>query len=79
MDCSSRAPYSADLASSDFHLFGTLKGAIHGERFARCDGVMEEMKKWLRLQNSSGYKKRIDALVSPLRKVVKVYGDNAQK
>jgi hypothetical protein len=72
-------PYSANLASSDFHLFGSLKGAIRGKRFASYDRVMEEVKKWLRLQNSSRYKKRIDALVSPLRKAVKVYGDNVQK
>jgi len=42
-------PYNAELASSDFHLLGALKGAILGKRFASYDSVMEEMKKWLRL------------------------------
>jgi hypothetical protein len=72
-------PYSADLASSDFDFFGALKGAIRGKRFGSFDRVMEEVKKWLRLQNSGRYRKRIDALVSSLRKAVKVYGDNVQK
>ena len=51
----------------------------YGRKFASFDRVMEEVKNWLWLQNSSRHKKRIDALVSPLRKAVKVYGDNVQK
>jgi hypothetical protein len=33
-------PYSPKLASSDFHIFGALKGAIHGVKFETVDSVI---------------------------------------
>jgi histone-lysine N-methyltransferase SETMAR len=33
--------YSPDLAPSDFHLFGSLKGAVRGHLFADDDKVKE--------------------------------------
>ena len=33
--------YSSDLAPSDFHLFGPLKNALRGRRFAADDEVKE--------------------------------------
>jgi hypothetical protein len=50
MGSSSHTPYRSYLASSDFHLFGALKGAIRGERFASCDGVMEEVAETTKFQ-----------------------------
>lgn len=50
-------PYSLDLGRSDFHLFGALKDIIRGKRFGSNDGVTEEVKKRLRIQNSNGYQK----------------------
>jgi hypothetical protein len=50
--------YNTDLAHSNCHLFGALKDDI------RDDEVIEEAKKWLRVQNSNWCKKGTDALVS---------------
>jgi histone-lysine N-methyltransferase SETMAR len=37
-------PYSPDLAPSDYHLFGPLKGAIRGKRFEDDEEVIAEVK-----------------------------------
>jgi len=42
--------YSPDLAPSDFHLFGPLKNALRGRRFAADDEVKEAVHDWLRSQ-----------------------------
>ena len=42
--------YSPDLAPSDFHLFGHLKNALRGHRFAADDEVKEVVHDWLRSQ-----------------------------
>ena len=39
--------YSPDLAPSDFHLFGPLKNALRGRRFAADDEVKEAVHDWL--------------------------------
>jgi histone-lysine N-methyltransferase SETMAR len=72
-------PYSPDLAPSVFHLFGALKHAIHGKRFGSYDKVIEEVKKWLCVQDSDWYKTGIHALVSCWRKDVEVDGDYVEK
>jgi histone-lysine N-methyltransferase SETMAR len=38
-------PYSLDLASSDFHLFGLLKNHLGGKRFADDEEVETEVRK----------------------------------
>jgi hypothetical protein len=53
-------PQGPDLAPSDCHLFG----AIRGKRFASDDEVVQDVKKSLRVQNSHWYKKGIDDLAS---------------
>ena len=56
--------YSPDLAPSDFHLFGPLKNALRGRRFASDDEVKEAVHDWLRSQPqtffSNGIKKFTD-------------------
>jgi hypothetical protein len=54
-------PHSPDLAPSEFHLFEALKDVIHGKRFGSNDEEIEELKKWLCVQNSNWHKKGIDA------------------
>ena len=56
--------YSPDLTSSDFQLLGALKDALYGKGFGSDDKVIEEVMKWLQVQNSNWHKKGIDALVS---------------
>jgi len=55
-------PYIPDLAASGFHL-GALEGANCGKRFG-CDDEVIEVKKWLRVQKSTWYKKETDGHVS---------------
>jgi len=45
-------PYSSEIAPSDFHIFGVLTDAICGERFGSDAEVIEDVKKWLQVQNS---------------------------
>ena len=42
--------YSSDLAPSDYHLFGPLKGALKGRRFTSDEGVKEAVHEWLAAQ-----------------------------
>jgi histone-lysine N-methyltransferase SETMAR len=71
-------PYSPDLAPSDLHLFGALKDAIRGKKFG-SDEVIEEVKKWLRVQDSDWYNRGMHGLVSRWRKAVEVDGDYVEK
>jgi histone-lysine N-methyltransferase SETMAR len=41
-------PYSPDLASSNFHLFGPLKNRLGGKCFTDHEEVETEVRKWLR-------------------------------
>jgi hypothetical protein len=43
-------PYSPDLAPSDYHLFGPLKGALRGRRFTSDQEVKEAVHAWLAAQ-----------------------------
>jgi hypothetical protein len=40
-------PYRPDLASSDLHLFGVLKDAIHGTNIQTDDDVICTVRTWL--------------------------------
>jgi len=42
--------YSPDLAQSDYHIFGPLKNALRGRRFANDDEVKDAVHTWLRAQ-----------------------------
>jgi len=42
------SPYNPDLAPSDFHLFGPMKGHLRGHKFADYDEVMEAVQSWLK-------------------------------
>jgi len=48
--------HSPDLAPSDFHLFGPLKNALRGRRFADDDEVKEAVHDWLRNQPQNFFK-----------------------
>ena len=43
-------PYSSDLASSDCHLFGSLKEALRGRRFTSDQELKEVVRAWLAAQ-----------------------------
>jgi histone-lysine N-methyltransferase SETMAR len=55
-------PYSPELASSEFHLFGPLKSHLGGKSFAD-EQVETEVLKWLREQSIDSCAAGFDALV----------------
>jgi histone-lysine N-methyltransferase SETMAR len=57
-------PYSPDLAPSDFHLFGLLKGTLRGTMFEDYENVICAVRTWLREQEMSWYREGLYALVS---------------
>jgi hypothetical protein len=44
-------PYSPDLASSDFHLFGPLKHHLSADHFPDDETVKREVAAWFRQQH----------------------------
>jgi histone-lysine N-methyltransferase SETMAR len=77
--CSTIPPYSSDLAPSDFHLFGLLKGTLRGTRFEDDENVIREVRTWLREQEMSWYREGLHALVSRWRKAVDFDGAYVEK
>jgi hypothetical protein len=77
-DCSSPPSKETRCCSFRFPAPWGPQDAIRGERFGRDDEVIEELNKWLRVQNSNQYKE-IDAHVSGWRKAVQAYGEYVEK
>ena len=56
-------PYSPDLSPSDYHIFGPLKEALRGRRFASDEEVKEAVHTWLWEQPKSFFSAGIRKLV----------------
>ena len=77
---SSRAPcLQPDLAPSDFHLFGPLKNALRGRRFAADDEVKEAVHDWLRSQPQTFFSNGIEKLTDHWAKCIEKKGDCIEK
>jgi hypothetical protein len=63
-------PYSPDLAPSDFHLFGPMKGGLRGKQFPNTDAVIEAVKKCLSQTDSDFYRAGIQRLIERWRKCI---------
>jgi hypothetical protein len=48
-------PYSPDLVPSDFHLFGSLKVHIEGQKFQTDDELERSVLNWLHKQDKTFY------------------------
>ncbi|GBM78393.1 Mariner Mos1 transposase [Araneus ventricosus] len=57
------SPHSPDLASSDFHLFGSLKKHLAGRHFRTDAEVQEAVVKWLRALDPDFFYAGFDRLV----------------
>jgi hypothetical protein len=68
-------PYSPDLAPLDFHLFRSLKDALHGTHFEDYNSVIEAERKWLSRQDKGWYWQGIHALVPHWCKTIHIDGD----
>ena len=67
--------YSPDLAPSDFHLFGPLKNAPRGRRFAAHDEVKEVVHDWLCSQPQTFFSNSIKKLTNRWAKCIEKKGD----
>ena len=72
-------PYSPDLAPSDFHMFGPLKEALRGRRFATDEEVIDAVKKWLKMQPKNFFSNGIKQLVKRWERCVEVQGSYVVK
>jgi hypothetical protein len=71
-------PYSPDLIPSDYHVLGTLKGAMRGQRF-HSDEVKKEVHFWLRQQAKTfllEYRNLWKGLKSALQSTVTTWKNN---
>jgi len=71
--------YSPDLAPSDFYLFGPLKNALRGRRFAADDEVKEAVHDWLRSQPQTFFSKGIKKFTDRWAKCIEKKGDYIEK
>ena len=71
--------YSPDQAPSDFHLFGPLKNALRGRRFAADDEVKEVVHDWLRSQPQTFFSNGIKKLTDRWAKCIEKKGDYIDK
>jgi histone-lysine N-methyltransferase SETMAR len=69
------APYSPNLAPSDFHFFHTLKRTLEGRRFT----TNEDVEAAVRTHDTDFYQQRILKLMKRWDKCINVGGDYVQK
>jgi hypothetical protein len=69
------APYSLDLAPSDYHLFGPLKKFLAGQRFDAKTAV----QRWFHAQLAEFYNSSISKLVVRWDKCLNRGGDYVEK
>jgi hypothetical protein len=72
-------PYCPDLASSDFHLFGSMKEYLRDQKFADDNEVMEAVQSWLGDTPESFFLEGIHKLVDRWTKCVAKQGDYVEK
>jgi hypothetical protein len=72
-------PYSPDLAPLDYHMFGTLKEALRGRRFAIDDEVKDVVHTWLRSQPKTFFADGIRKLVNLNTICIEKRGDHVEK
>ena len=71
--------YSPDLAPSDSHLFGPLKGALRGRWFTSDQELKEAVHAWLRAQPNIFFSEGIKKLVQWWKKCIEKQGDYVEK
>jgi len=71
--------YSPDLAPSDFHMFGTLKNALKGRRFAADDEVKVAVYDWLHIQPQTFFSNGIKKLTDRCAKCIEEKGEYIEK
>ncbi|KAG5666336.1 hypothetical protein PVAND_014371 [Polypedilum vanderplanki] len=73
-----QAPYSPDLAPSDYYLFTALKNALKNKKFTNDNELKDFVKKFFASKEPTFYKKGIYKLPSLWQSVVNCGGDYAK-
>ena len=73
------APYSPDLASSDYFIFPNLKKWLDGRRFANNEEVESAVNCYSEEDDRSHYKNGIEAIVHRWEKYIELKGDYFEK
>jgi histone-lysine N-methyltransferase SETMAR len=73
------APYSPDLAPSDYHVFGPLKKFLAGQRLISDDDTKTAVRLWFRSQPAEFYNSGIYKLVLRWDKCLNRGGDYVEK
>jgi hypothetical protein len=72
-------PYSPDLAASDYHLFGPIKGVLGGKRFRNNDEVIAAVQSWIHKQPKTFFETGIKKLPERGNKCMAVNRDYTEK
>jgi [histone H3]-lysine36 N-dimethyltransferase SETMAR len=72
-------PYSPDLAPSDYHLFGPMKKALGGQKFASDLAVQRSVQQWIEQLPTSFFATGIEKLVHRWDKCFNVFGGYVEK
>jgi len=67
------------MAQSDFHLFGSMKEHLQGQKFADDDEVMEAVQSWLKATPKRFFLEGIRKLVDRWTKCVAKQGNYVKK
>lgn len=73
------APYSPDLAPSDFHLFLKLKQHLGGQRFNTDEEVKEAVSKFIDGLAAEFFEEGFQKWITRQEKCVEKSGDNVEK
>ena len=73
------APYSPDLAPSDYFLFPLLKEQLRGKHFGSDDEVVNAVEQWINEQERSFFLNGLKKLESRWQKCIDVFGDYVEK
>ena len=73
------APYSPDLAPSDYYLFPLLKEQLRGKHFGSDDEVVNAVEQWINEQERSFFLNGLKKLESRWQKCIDVFGDYVEK
>lgn len=78
-ECLPHPPYSPDLAPSDYHVFGPLKGALGGKKFQSNDEVIQAVHEWLCRRPKEFFSSGIQALPKRWRMCIERNGAYVEK
>ena len=73
------APYSPDLAPSDFYLFPKLKTHLRGHHFGNNNEVIHAVEEYLEAQDATFFRDGIAMLEHRWTKCIEVRGDYVEK